>query len=375
MKKIAILTWLHNENFGSILQAYALQRFLRDEGYDVNNIDLKPTIIEKLKNCIQQHNPFGSLFKEKLIAYTARKNCPDKEALNKRTKKFSAFLTENFILTRTFRQFAELKEISNSYDVYICGSDQIWSPMLLSPSYYFSFLPDKAKKIGYACSFGMDYIPKQKQQRIQQWLNRFNSISVRENSGKTIVNNLIKKDVLVTVDPSLLLTVDEWNKLLENKMLYNKPYMLCYFLGDNKKYWEKVSNIAKSRSLKIVIIPTIKGNYNYGDLVAYDVGPLDWINLIKYSDFVATDSFHACCFSIIYKKQFCVFKRFADKNHLSQNSRIYNLLSKYDIKNCLAQDLENFIPMEIPDTKYNEIIKMLGRNSDESKKWLINAIE
>ena len=134
MKKIAILTWLHNGNYGSILQAYALQKYLRNEGYAVNNIDLNPTILEKVKNCIRQGNPLISLVKEKLNAAKSKKICPNVHALALKEDKFQNFIKNNFSLTRKYRRFSELKELVREFDAYVCGSDQVWSPMLLSPS-------------------------------------------------------------------------------------------------------------------------------------------------------------------------------------------------------------------------------------------------
>ena len=106
MKKIAILTWLHNGNYGSILQAYALQKYLRNEGYAVNNIDLNPSICEKVKNCIQQGNPLISLLKEKLNAAKSKNSCPNVHAFALKEDKFQNFIKNNFSLTRKYRRFS-----------------------------------------------------------------------------------------------------------------------------------------------------------------------------------------------------------------------------------------------------------------------------
>lgn len=375
MKKIAILTWLHNGNYGSILQGYALQRYLRNEGYEVNNIDLHPSIVEKLKNCFKQGNPFISLIKEKKVSVDARKACADSKAIERRIDKFDSFLRNEFCLTHSYRKFGDLKEIIGKYDAYICGSDQIWSPMLLSPSYYFDFLPDSAKKISYACSFGMSFVPNEKKKRIANWLNRYDAISVREEAGLNIVKELTDKDATINVDPTMLLCADEWNRIVTGERLEKNSYMLCYFLSYNEEQWKKSAEIAKEKGLKMIVIPVTKESYQKGDTVICDVGPTDWINLIKHADMVATDSFHGCVFSIIYQRQFVVFKRFSDSHKLSQNSRIYTLLSAYELKKCIAEDISKYRPSIISENDYAKVTETLSANVNESKNWLKKAIE
>lgn len=187
--KLAILTWLHNGNYGSILQAYALQRYLRDRGYDVNNIDLKPTVVEKVKNLLSQHNSF-TLLAEKKEAFLAKRACKDKKELVRRGERFENMLNSEFELTRSFRKFKELKELDGKYDAYICGSDQIWSPMLMCPSYFFDFISDGRKLIAYACSLGVSSIPKEKKDKMAYLVNRFQYVSAREQSGYQLLTNI-----------------------------------------------------------------------------------------------------------------------------------------------------------------------------------------
>lgn len=375
MKKIAILTWLHNQNYGSILQAYALQRFLKNKGYEVYNIDLNPSIKEKIKNCIEQNNPLLTLVKEKLQIYKARRACKDNVSLNIKNQKFNSFLLEHFSLTKTYGKFGLLKELSELYDAYICGSDQVWSPMLLSPSYFFDFLPDSSKKISYACSFGMSTLPKDKKEKIKLWLSKFHAISVREQSGVDIVDSLLKKKCACTVDPTMLLSSKEWDEVATAKRLIDEPYLLCYFLSFNLEQWEKTRTLSKEKNLKMIVIPTTKESYKFGDKVLCDVGPEDWVGLVKHADFVSTDSFHGCVFSIIYKRQFCVFKRFADTNKFSQNSRIYTLLSTYGLEKCLVKNTEEIQISFLDQTLYDKVEYVMTKKADISKKWLINAIE
>ena len=375
MKKIAILTWLHNYNYGSILQAYALQKHLKNEDYNVVNINLNPSVKEKIKNCIEQNNPLMALLKEKMYAYKARRNCKDKKALEEKKRKFEDFLSTNFSLTKTYRNFESLKDLSKKYNAYICGSDQIWSPMLLSPSYYFDFLPDSSKRISYACSFGMSFLPENKRKKIENWLRKFHAISVREQAGVDIVKSLSIKDCVCTVDPTMLISAKEWDEVAKPNRLVDEPYLLCYFLSYNAEQWKKATLMAKQMKLKMVVIPTTEESYECGDYVACNIGPEDWVTMVKYADFVATDSFHGSVFSIIFQRQFCVFKRFADTNKLSQNSRIYTLLSTFGLVKCLVEDVEEYRPWDISSNEYKKVQDVLTLKVSESKNWLRNAIE
>lgn len=370
--KIAILTWLHNGNFGTVLQAFALQRYLRDEGYDVQNIDLLPTVVQKTLNLIKQGNP-PELFLEKWAGYMAKKACPDKESLARRAERIDTFLEKNLNLTRRYRKFSDLRENSGAYDTYICGSDQIWSPTYFCPSYFFDFVEEDKKRIGYACSFGVSEMTNDKANRTRKLLDRFNAISVREKTGASIVRKLLDKDVTINVDPTMLLSAKEW-ELVVRERLIKENYMFCYFLSYNKEYWDKAINIAREKNLKVVFVPTTKESYGIGGTCIADAGPSEWVSLIKYSSIVATDSFHGCVFSVIHRKNFMVFKRFKDTSSTSRNTRVYNLLDTYDIKCCLVEDIDTYQPKEFTVCEYDEVINKVNQNSAKSKLWLEKAI-
>lgn len=371
--KIAILTWLHNGNYGTVLQAYALQRYLRDQGFEVNNIDLHPTVVQKVKNLIKQRNPFN-LFIEKFEDMLNRKACPDKEMLILKNERIDKFLADNLCLTQKYHHFSELKEISNSYDAYICGSDQIWSPTYFSPSYFFDFVEESKRKIAYACSFGVKEIPAQKELKMKKLIKRFRFISVREQSGVEILKKLIGNQVVVNVDPTMLLDSASWGNIVADRLV-EEEYMFCYFLSYNKCYWEKCIQIASSLNLKLVFVPKTKESYSIDGLKFSDAGPTEWVSLIKNAKFVATDSFHGCVFSIIHRRNFMVFKRFDDNKKESRNTRVYNLLNTYGLQECLVDNVNSYRPIIISHNDYIKVIDKVNANALQSKKWLMNALE
>lgn len=366
--KIGILTWLHNGNYGSILQAYALQKALRNQGYQTENIDYAPSTVKKVENLIKNKNSL-KLFLEKWDAYCAKKVAGSPRELSEKQKKFDDF-RENYInITQRYSSPKEVATIDGEFDAYICGSDQIWSPVLLNPVFYFDFLSDTERKIAYACSFGVSSIKGKKATKITNYLNRFDYISVRESSGCEIVKSLTGNVVPVMPDPTLLLQRTDWDKVSRYNLNLNN-YIFCYFLSWNEDYWKYVENVSQQLGYQIVIVPSVKQTYQVDAKILKNIGPEEWVGLVKNASYVITDSFHGTVFSIIYNKPFTVLKRFSDDNPRSQNSRIYTLLEHYNLTNRLGINTDIFNLQEY--TKVNSQVEYDRRYALE---WLNNVLK
>ena len=371
MKKVAILTWLNNENYGSILQAYALQAFIKNNGYNVVDIDYDASNRAKLINWIKNRNSLN-LFGDKIKRKTSKIFSKNTIYFSQRKLKFKDFKKENIVTTRKYSSPKELIELRNKYDIYVCGSDQIWSPKLMNPVFYFSFLDKDDYKISYAPSLGVSNIDDRKKELIKELLKGFNFISVREEKGKELLKDLTKKDITVQLDPTLLLCKEDWEKLLINRNNINNEYIFLYLLTPNDKYIEKVKEIAKRENLNVKVVLTDIGPYNTGFEELSDVGPLDWLALIKGAKYVFTDSFHGSIFSIIFNKQFILFKRFNDMKKGSENSRIINLSKKFGFEDRIAD--ENTKIGSITPIDYTIINKKMYEERIKSQKWLLNAL-
>lgn len=366
--KIGILTWLHNGNYGSILQAYALQKALRNQGYQTENIDYAPSTVKKVENLMKNKNSL-KLFLEKWDAYCAKKVAGSPRELSEKQKKFDDF-RENYInITQRYSSPKEVATIDGEFDAYICGSDQIWSPVLLNPVFYFDFLSDTERKIAYACSFGVSSIKGKKATKITNYLNRFDYISVRESSGCEIVKSLTGNVVPVMPDPTLLLQRTDWDKVSRYNLNLNN-YIFCYFLSWNEDYWKYVENVSQQLGYQIVIVPSVKQTYQVDAKILKNIGPEEWVGLVKNASYVITDSFHGTVFSIIYNKPFTVLKRFSDDNPRSQNSRIYTLLEHYNLTNRLGINTDIFNLQEY--TKVNSQVEYDRRYALE---WLNNVLK
>lgn len=364
------MTWLHNGNYGTVLQAYALQRYLRNCEYDVSNIDFNATATEKVKNLIRCGNS-PKLFLEKFdIARMKKAADPEKMAI--RERRFQEFLDTNFNLTKRISTYGNLNQYSDAYDTYICGSDQIWSPALLNPPYYFDFVADGKKKVAYACSFGVSNIPERKKTVILPLIQRYDHISVREKNGQIIVKDLLGIDVPTTVDPVFLLDSNDWNAVAA-KDVVKGHYVFAYFLTYNKTYIDTAIKTAEQLGVKLVMVPATREEYEINAELIQDAGPAEWVSLIQNAKMVLTDSFHGCVFSLIFGKPLLIFKRFSDESKGSQNSRIYTLVEQYGLEGNIAGEYDPDQVERIFQTQ-SDAGAAIEQNVGWSKSWLMAAI-
>ena len=374
--KIAKLTWLHNGNYGSVLQALALQQFLNNKGYNIVDLDYYPSSKDKLVNWILCGNS-PKLFIEKFKIFLTYRGIDKKykSEFRNRLKKFDNFKNKYMKLEQACTNSKQLFNISKKYDVFICGSDQIWSPFLLNPVFYFNFLPDSKIKIAYAPSFGVTNISSRKQELITSYLKKFNYISVRENQGKDLVKKLTGMDVPVLIDPTLLLSRNEWSKFANNNLKKKNKYIFCYMLTQNKTYLNKIEEFSKKKNLDVIIIPTEKGPFNTGFKELVDVGPAEWLSLIKDSSYVFTDSFHGCIFSLIFHKKFILFKRFSDKKKNSENSRIYTLAKTFNFDSMIIDSSNLNDIYNLKNLDYEKIDLKIKEKVKIAENWLLSSIK
>ena len=369
-KKIAIMTWLYNGNYGTLLQAYALHTFVKNEGYEVENINYRSSLKTKLKNWFVNRNSpalFVGKFKEKFSK-------KDSVANEKRNENFSDFLNSNIKLTELASSPEELVKFGNSFDVFICGSDQIWSPYLMNPPYFFSFLAEVevTPKLGAYAILGL--LSGTKEKMICDFVKRFDYVSVREKQGSDFLKKITGNEYSVMVDPTMLLERKDWEKCIGERIEKEK-YIFCYMLTYNAKYVNAVKEYADKNKLKVILIKNDTGFGNTGFTVVEDAGPQQWLNYIKFAENVFTDSFHGAIFSVIFHKELVLFKRFCDKSGVSQNSRIYTLTEMLDIKDRIADEssLEKIGNMKTIDFEKTDCI--MQTNSKKSGDWLLNALE
>lgn len=307
-KKVLLVTMQDNNNIGNRLQNYALQYVLGQYGAKVTNLDngYNDYHIGKkqiLKNAVQRTLAALGLTKYK-IKVQNYENWRIRHFVN---KKFSDNRIHN--ITRVTVDDVYQRDWK-AYDLAIVGSDQVWHKWSDSekelPYYYLSFLP-KEKRNSYAASFGFDEFPDPDRSQHVKGIKGMNNISCRESTGCKLVKDVIGKDVPHVLDPTLLLSADDWHKMTTNANDYaksQKGYAFMYFLGKKTPEYEaEIQHVLKENKLKTI---------DFLDFSNSDIakcGPEEFISLIEHADYVLTDSFHCCVFSILFNKKFEVFRR------------------------------------------------------------------
>ncbi|MBP5726381.1 MAG: polysaccharide pyruvyl transferase family protein, partial [Clostridia bacterium] len=259
-QKAGIITFLHNDNFGSTLQAYALQRTVSELGYECAHLDYQPDRSEKIRNLLMSGN------NPKLILDGIRKRGVKAEQSGARRKSeaIPAFYRRRMILSAPCRNRKELQKASKSFDLLLCGSDQIWNPVWLNPAYFLTFAEKNIPKIAYAASLGVSRLPKKsKIRKIRRWTKDFHAISVREQEGAELLEQMTGRKTAVMPDPVCLLSAEEWNEIA-GKAPEGEPYLLCYFIGNNPEYWQRVRDLQQETGLRVLLLPVTAESYSSG---------------------------------------------------------------------------------------------------------------
>lgn len=386
MKKIGIVSCYFKDNYGSMLQAYATQKILDNMGLDNETLNIKENIdFAKGKKEYYKSQIFNYTFiKSKLGMIWLKIYKKINKKLGKniaiREKKYKEFRKE-IRLTKAFHTYDELNKNATDYSTIIVGSDQLWLPVNVVADYYtLNWVPDNINKVSYSTSFGISQVPDKYKDKYKKFLNRINYISVREDSGCKIVKELTGRDATLVCDPTMLLTREEWLDIQVKEPIIKDKYILCYFLGKNIEHRKFAERLKAKTGFKIVSLnhadEYVKYSDKFADIVPYDIGPKEFLNLIRNAEYICTDSFHGTVFSLINNKKFFTFERYSSKNgKVSTNSRIYSLLGIMNLQNRIlkgTEDIEKVVNYKID---FNVVNEKLSEFRESSKKFLIQALE
>ncbi len=379
MKKIALVTCYFQPNYGSQLQAYATQMLFDKLGVENETICIDG--LQKEINNAKYKYFFSNIFdthivKDKLGFVRHKlavifKGSDYKEKMALRNHKFREFSNSKFRISKKFNSKIELGNSACDYSGFVVGSDQLWLPSNIEGDYYtLNFVPMSVPKIAYATSFGVSDLPAKQKHKAEKFLSRFDYLSIREKSGKELIHSIIGIDVPVVSDPTLLFQKKDWEMLLPKNRFYSEKYLFCYFLGDNPSQRAFATKLAQKLGLKIVQLQHmdkyIKSDEEFPDYAPYNVGPAEFVQLIRDADFVLTDSFHCSVFSMIFSKLFFSFRRFASDSNVSTNSRLYSLLQLTQQERRLLnadEDLDEVLAMKIDYKQVHKNIDVLNKSS------------
>lgn len=370
MTETATLTWFSG-NYGSTMQAFALQKTVMELGYGNRIINYVPNKREKLAFFCKSSARFVTL-KAKIENKKIESKFLNRDEIDLKNRKFEEFYENSFFLTEMIPVQNQMKSLNNKYRIFLCGSDQIWNPNYFKKCNFLDFVSESNKKIAYAPSIGTTQLTENEKRKMKSYLDRFDKISVREESSKRLIESVVDKPVQVVCDPVFLLSREKWIEKMQLKEPEEK-YILCYFLGDNPEYQKMTEKLQESLKIKVKIIPTNTFGYALGFETQKTVGPKDWLSLLYGAEFVLTDSFHATAFSIIFNKSFYVLKRFSDTSSKSQNSRIYHLLNMTGLEDRIWQNTTNVSYIE--NDIWKTVDEKMKTERETSTLWLKNALE
>lgn len=380
--KVKLVTFAPHPNFGTCLQSYALNYVLRKMGHEVEFIynrreTTPPTYrhyvfaalkrivkiflsekqicrLKERKSAMARNAQRGNdapvilqLPDHRLLGFLS--SCPGYKFfakkwyygnLQKRKVYKFTFDDGNFNMRRLFTH-ADYKKVVADADLFITGSDQIWNPFCggYNPMMFLEFVNDGTKCVAYSSSISQPELPPSVAPRMKTALQKFSHIAVREQHSVELLSKLLgRDDIKLVVDPTYLLSAEEWESFgnkAEIEFTVPDKYIFCYFVGDKRAdvYERMVQDVKRFTGIQEVItLECYNRDLNYGNGRLYqDAGPYEWVYLLRHASYVCMDSFHATVFALKFQKEFVHAMKNADTETGSQNTRMYDILSRYGI--------------------------------------------
>lgn len=367
--KIGLLTFHTAANFGATLQAYALQEFLEQNGYDAEYLDYQNhhrRMIYDMSYHVKECLKSGKILEALVYSFGM-------PIMNMRKKKFDIFNRKYLYLSsQTYYTPKDLEGVNDHYDKFIVGSDQVWNPKNNGGdvSFLLDFVTDKTKTISYSSSFGVIDIPEFIRDEYVRCLKQIQSVSTREQTGVNIIKKLTGRDAKLVLDPVFLLTKEQWENLIvdspvEGKFLFsytNRKNQMTRFLktGYNMK-GIKHHKLSRFTSISDFINPSVK--------VKYDMSPTEFLANIKGSVLVVSASFHCISLSIILNKPFVCFLTGND----GKDERLKTLLTHFGLMDRVYRTGMTLEEVQKPIDWDKVNLLMEGKRQD-SISFLLNAV-
>ncbi len=387
--RIGIITfWDSNDNYGQQLQCWALQQKLISLGHS-------PFLIKfKRKREDIFHVPLWKLVIKLLLVYPYYKNWvyirkeKKKNALKDRNSKinnqrlFEKFRNDYLIFSESsYEGIEQLRNNPPVADAYITGSDQVWGTPLLdedTKAYFLDFGPKECKRVSYAASFGMSEYPDNAKENLSKSLSLFNGISVREKEGISICEQLGYAAVNV-VDPTLLLSANDYIQKLSIEKNFEKPYVFVYSINikDSKEiYWNSLQCLSRRNNLELIVTPS-SGYWQFDDIfdgAQYKYATIqEWISLISNAELVVTPSFHGIVFCILNNTKFLYSPVHGAWS--KGNNRVINLLEELSLTEFVLRDESDYLNALKAEIDWITIGQKINKLRKDSTLFLIDNLK
>lgn len=372
--KIGIVTFNSAHNYGAVLQAWALQEYLKSEGHDPSVINYRIFDIDKLYRLYKPRNPYKKAILNKAVhkaqdikAYQRDKN------KYKRYRAFEHFINHTLNTTQPpVKNFAQLSKAEFDFDAMIAGSDQIWNGVFtkMNPGYFLNFGKPDVKRISYAASIGKDEISDVEALQFQKYIHNFDYISVREAKAKEQVLRFVDDEVEVVCDPTLLLPRSKYDELKKDPKI-NQEYIYVHNVH-LVKVDERLNAMAEelSRRTGLPIVHN-RPDYSFKNECGkfLDGGPEEFLGWIANARYVLANSFHATVFSMIYHREFITIP------HFQNPDRMRFFLGELGIGNHLL-GLPEELPADLSELAidYDKVEEKRHQMAARSKEFLKKAL-
>lgn len=365
MKKIAILTFHRGNNFGAVLQSYALQRYLNSTGYaQACIVDYRSKEIEargRVTALLRHKGSFAKKIAVFLLCF--------KDTLSM-IRKFNQFREKYLVCEAIGCKKEDMSELSG-FDLFICGSDQVWNPDIthFDKTFFLDFVEKAEMKYSYAASVGESNHIDCNRVYFEQQLKNFNTISVREKSAAIVLDKILEnKNIRIDIDPVFLLDAKHWRGI--KKAIHRAPYILFFMMGTSATAYQAMEfavDLGKEKGLDVVLLSDTEKWFKYREMIHYGVAsPEEFLGLIDGAELIVTNSFHATAFSIILNKEFYV------ETNILRKERILGLLEMVHLE---KRGLKRGNRCSTDDSiDWKEVNRLLNSMIDDSRNYLRNII-
>lgn len=361
--RVGIVSIHSAHNYGSLLQAYALQETLKKYSNDVQIINYRPKYLDCQYSMfsVQIYKKYHGLINK--ILHLGWRIIMVKKRYEKYVK-FESFIKNEYNLTKKYTNFNDLCKDNLNYDVVFCGSDQIWNTDItegFDKVFYLGFLNNDVKKASYAASIGRQEIDKRYYDNYKESINKFDYISIREESSEKLMRAITNKKININLDPTLLLEKEKWHSLISksNIKLKGNDYIFVYILQDNSEFVKIVNKLSEVLNMRVISVSKKKRFKN--ETIYPNAGVEDFLFLCSNSKFVVTNSFHGTVFSIIFEKNNCIIP------HLNTGNRMIDLMNSVGLSKRVIKEYNDLNVADIiKDVDYKSVNKKLSANRKKS---------
>lgn len=365
MKKVGIITFHNSRSYGACLQAIATVYMIRNMGYQAEVIDYVNLFEQKrYKADLDNFIVAMKYIRWKIKTWLSRDEYWLQRAFGNTKQLYSDAISSE--------HYTKIEELSNlKYDVLLVGSDQVWNSQItekLDTVFLLDF-GQSPKRISYASSMGSHRIEPNEEKLFRHCLKRFSFISVREKFAMEELRRILDIDVEIVLDPTLLLTKEQWTDYIlqvsERIPVPQEPYILTFFVGKNISFYrEQVFQIKEKKQLPVYNIQTNKRKYISVDRVLAGVTCGEFVQWIQNAAYIITDSFHGTAFSLLYQKQFTSISNTVNPIRVKELLESVGLQERLDSPQNCDREIE-----------YHAVNKKLNELRSRSIKWLQTALE